>query len=67
MKKKIIDSNGKEVNIGDKVRGEGFIKFQDGFKIDRSPIVTVREHNNTIYFGSLSIKSFDKFYKVEEI
>lgn len=63
---KIFDSNGKELHIGDKVRGEGFIRFQDGWEIDLSPIVTVRENENgTIYFGGLSINSFNRFYKVE--
>lgn len=62
--KKIIDSNGVTVIVGDKVRGKGFIRFQDGFKIDRSPIVTVRENNGKIFFGGLSMESFGEFYKV---
>jgi len=65
---KIIDRLGKIVNIGDKVRGSGFISFQDGFKIDRTPIVTVRknEKDGTIYFGNLSMKSFNEFWLVED-
>ena len=65
---KIIDSHGKIVSIGDKVRGSGFISFQDGFKIDRTPVVTVRknEQDGTIYFGNLSMKSFNKFWLVKD-
>ena len=58
------DSTCKQIHIGDKVMGEGFIKFQDGFIIDRSPIVTVREHNGRIYCGQLSIKSFNRIFIV---
>jgi len=60
----IIDCLGNEVKIGDKVKGEGFIKFQDNFKIDRTPIVTVREEKGIIYFGGLSKQSFGRFWKV---
>ena len=56
-----IDINGVRVKIGDKVQGEGFITFQDGFKIDRTPIVTVRFNNGVLYFGGLSAKSFNRF------
>ena len=35
------DANGITVKCGDKIFGRGFIKFQDGFKIDLSPLVTV--------------------------
>jgi len=66
MKEKIIDSNGVEVKIGDKVRGEGTLNFQDGFKIDRTPTVTVREYDGNIYFGGLSMQSFRRFWKVTE-
>jgi hypothetical protein len=60
-----LDATGRRVKIGDKVRGEGFITFQDGFKIDRSPTVTVRVHENTLYFGGLSAQSFPKFWIVD--
>ena len=60
------DSNGKELRLGDKVRGEGFITFQDGFKIDRTPIVTIRFKNGFYYFGGLSKQSFNRFHKVDE-
>lgn len=63
---KIIDSKGLEVKIGDKIRGEGFLYMQDGFKIDLSPIVTVREVNGKIFFGSLSMQSFRLFYKITD-
>ncbi|MEM7485053.1 MAG: hypothetical protein AAF348_07575 [Bacteroidota bacterium] len=64
MERKIIDSNGKTVKVGDKVRGEGFLRCNEGYKIDLSPIVTVRKKYGIIYFGNLSKSSFDKFYKV---
>lgn len=62
MEKKTLKSM---IKIGDKVRGKGFISFQDGFKIDRSPAVTVREHNGRIYCGALSIESFNELWVVE--
>jgi len=43
------DINGITVNVGDKVQGKGFITFQDGFKIDRSLIVTVREKDGQLF------------------
>ena len=55
------DVNHITVAIGDKVCGEGFITFQDGFKIDLSPIVTVRLKGNLLYFGGLSASSFNRF------
>jgi len=58
------DTKGRIVKIGDKVRGEGFIKFQDGFKIDRTPIVTANIQNGVLMFGNLSAKSFNKFWIV---
>jgi hypothetical protein len=60
-----VDANGIKVKVGDKVRGEGFITFQDGFQIDRSPIVTVREKDGILYFGALSAKSFRKFWIID--
>ncbi len=57
-----VDVNGVQVKLGDKVYGEGFIRFQDGFKIDRTPVVTVREKDGVIYFGGLSAKSFPRFW-----
>ncbi len=60
-----IDARGKRVKIGDKVRGEGFMKFHDGFKIDRSPIVEVVEDKGVLYFGKLSAKSFPKFWIIQ--
>ena len=56
------DANGQQVKIGDKVHGEGFITFQDGFKIDRTPTVTVHEKDGVLYFGGLSAQSFPKFW-----
>jgi hypothetical protein len=61
---KIIDSKGLEVKIGDKVRGEGTLDCNDGFKIDLTPIVTVRKENGKIFFGGLSMQSFRRFYKI---
>lgn len=60
------DVNGNTVKIGDKVRGEGFIKFHDGFKIDRTPTVTVAEKDGVLYFGGLSAQSFNRFWIVKE-
>jgi len=60
------DANGRTVKIGDRVRGEGHIKFQDGFKVDRTPIVTVSEKNGVLYFGGLSAKSFRRFWIIEQ-
>lgn len=62
----IIDNNGDEVKIGDKVFGEGFLYCQDGFKIDRTLEVTVRERDGKIYFGSLSKDSFPSFWLATE-
>lgn len=59
------DSTGKQIKLGDKVRGDGCIKFQGGFRIDRTPIVTVNERNGKIYCGTLSIESFDKLWIVK--
>lgn len=62
------DINGQTVKIGDKVRGFGNLRFQDGFEIDRTPIVTVNLQNGVLYFGNLSAKSFtDGFVIVEKI
>ena len=60
-----IDTTGRQVKIGDKVRGEGFITFQDGFKINRNSIVTVHEKDGVLFFGGLSAKSFPKFWIIE--
>ena len=60
------DVNGKPVKLGDKIRGEGFITFQDGFKIDRTPVVTVREKDGVLYFGGLSAQSFQRFWIIED-
>ena len=63
-----IDTNGIKVKLGDKVKGYGCSLFcNGGFKIDRSPTVTVRECNGILYFGALSAKSFDKFTIVNPI
>ena len=60
------DVNGIQVKIGDKVRGEGFIRFHDGFRIDMRPIVTANIQNGVLYFGHLSAKSFNRFWIVNE-
>jgi hypothetical protein len=52
------DKNGIQVKIGDKIKGIGYITFQDGFKIDRTPVVTVNIQNGRLYFGNLSCESF---------
>lgn len=58
------DRNGQKVKIGDKVRGFGSLKFQDGFEIDRTPIVTVNLQNGVLYFGNLSAKSFTDGFEI---
>ena len=58
------DANGKVVKIGDKVKGEGFLHCNGGFKIDLSPVVTVNEQNGVLYFGQLSASSFHRFWIV---
>lgn len=55
------DINGVQVNIGDRVRGFGYICFQDGWLIDRTPIVTANIQDGRLMFGNLSCESFDKF------
>ena len=56
------DINGVTVKLGDKIKGFGFISFQDGFKIDKTPIVTVtKDEKGNLYFGQLSAKSFNRF------
>jgi hypothetical protein len=59
------DVTGKQAKLGDKVKWEGKIIFHDGFKIDLTPVVTVREKENVLYFGGLSAKSFRRFWIVE--
>lgn len=55
------DIKGVRVNIGDKVRGFGYISFQDGWQIDRTPIVTANIQDGHLMFGNLSCESFDRF------
>ena len=58
------DKNGQIVKIGDKVRGFGSLRFQDGFEIDRTPIVTANLQNGILYFGNLSAKSFTDGFEI---
>lgn len=61
------DIHGIEVKVGDKIRGFGSISFApSGFKIDRTSIVTANMQNDTLYFGQLSAKSFDRFEIISE-
>jgi hypothetical protein len=55
------DKHGIRVKVGDKVKGFGSIKFQDGFSIDRTPVVTANIQNGRLYFGALSCESFNEF------
>lgn len=60
-----IDWNGNPVFIGDKVFGEGCLECNDGYKIDRTPIVTVNIGDDGILrFGKLSASSFTRFWKL---
>lgn len=52
------DKNGVQVKIGDKVRGFGYIKFQDGWRISLDNTVTVNIQDDHLYFGNLSWESF---------
>jgi hypothetical protein len=58
------DINGIQTKIGDRVRGFGYLTFQDNFKIDRSPIVTVNIKNGSLYFGNLSAESFYNGFEI---
>lgn len=60
------DINGVQVKVGDKVRGFGYIKFQDGWQIDRTPAVTANIQHGHLMFGNLSCESFDKFEIVKK-
>ena len=69
MEKKIkypTDISGKVVKVGDKVRGFGYLKFQDGWSIDRSPTVTVNIQEGVLYFGNLSASSFTEGFQIVE-
>jgi hypothetical protein len=68
MLKEIVfptDARGKKVKVGDRVHGEDFVRFHDGFKIDRTPVVTVHIKDDVLYFGGLSAASFPKFWIVK--
>jgi len=58
------DIKGKEVKVGDKVRGFGSLKFQDGWSIDRTPIVTVNIQDGVLHFGNLSASSFTEGFQI---
>ena len=58
------DIKGKEVKVGDKVRGFGSLKFQDGWSIDRTPIVTVNIQDGVLHFGNLSASSFTEGFEI---
>lgn len=60
------DVNGVEVKEGDKIKGFGFLHCNHKFKIDLSPLVTVRVKDGELYFGGLSAKSFDRFVIVKQ-
>jgi predicted acyltransferase (DUF342 family) len=56
-----IDIRGKEVKVGDKVKGFGNLTCNGNFKIDLSPTVTANIQNGIMYFGGLSASSFRTF------
>ena len=60
------DISGKVVKVGDKVKGFGSLKFQDGWSIDRSPIVTVNIQEGVLHFGNLSASSFTEGFRIVE-
>jgi hypothetical protein len=60
------DINGVVVKVGDKIQGIGSLKFQDGFEIDRTPVVTANIQNGKLYFGNLSAESFTLGFKIVE-
>jgi hypothetical protein len=58
------DIKGKVVKVGDKVKGFGFLKFQDGWTVDRTPTVTVSIQDGVLYFGGLSASSFTEGFQI---
>jgi len=60
------DIKGKVVKVGDRVRGFGSLKFQDGWSIDRTPTVTVNIQGGVLYFGNLSALSFTEGFEIVE-
>lgn len=52
------DKNGVQLEVGDKVRGFGYIKFQDGWRVSLENTVTVNIQDNHLYFGNLSYESY---------
>jgi len=62
------DIHGIKVKEGDSIKGISSSMFsppalvcQGGFKINLSPVVTVRKHNNRLYGGGVSMESFRNF------
>jgi len=69
MEKKIkypTDIEGNKVKVGDKVKGFGSLRFNDGWSVDRTPVVTVNIQNGVLYFGNLSASSFTEGFIIVE-
>ena len=61
-----IDIEGNKVKVGDKVKGFGSLRFNDGWSVDRTPVVTVNIQNGVLYFGNLSASSFTEGFRIVE-
>jgi hypothetical protein len=61
-----IDIEGNKVKVGDKVKGFGSLRFNDGWSVDRTPVVTVNIQNGVLYFGNLSASSFTEGFIIVE-
>ena len=61
-----IDIEGNKVKVGDKVKGFGSLRFNDGWSVDRTPVVTVNIQNGVLYFGNLSASSFTEGFLIVE-
>jgi len=60
------DIDGKVVKVGDKVKGFGSLRFNDGWSVDRTPVVTANIQNGVLYFGNLSASSFTEGFRIVE-
>ena len=60
------DIEGNKVKVGDKVKGFGSLRFNDGWSVDRTPVVTVNIQNGVLYFGNLSASSFTEGFRIVE-
>lgn len=55
------DIHGITVKVGDKIKGFGCIKFNDGWEVDLSQTVIVIERNGILFGGAITLTSFGLF------